>query len=162
MWELQMKTGPQSGGWTWLNFNMSRGSHRIPRTSAPRSRRSRWVRLPTRMRRHQKFRTTSRRCAVIFRQGHGNVSSLNKLMGLWASAHLPESLTREQRQSTIDAAFALQQPDGGWSTTSPSAPSNAWTTRRVIHTQTVTPPRWRHSRSRVQVWPRTIHTSRRD
>jgi squalene-hopene/tetraprenyl-beta-curcumene cyclase len=43
---------------------------------------------------------------------------LNQLMGLWASARIPSLLTPEQRQSTIDAAFALQQPDGGWSTSS--------------------------------------------
>ena len=37
-------------------------------------------------------------------------------MGLWASSRVPDLLTAEQRQATIDAAFALQQPDGGWST----------------------------------------------
>ncbi len=29
---------------------------------------------------------------------------------------MPGLLTAEQRQATIDAAFALQQPDGAWST----------------------------------------------
>jgi hypothetical protein len=46
------------------------------------------------------------------------VSLLNQLMGLWASAKIPSLLTQPQRQSTIDAAFALQQADGGWSTSS--------------------------------------------
>ena len=30
---------------------------------------------------------------------------------------MPDLLTAQQRQSTIDAAFAAQQPDGGWNTT---------------------------------------------
>ena len=38
-------------------------------------------------------------------------------MGLWASSRVPDLLTADQRKTTIDAAFALQQPDGGWSTT---------------------------------------------
>ena len=46
------------------------------------------------------------------------MSLLNQLMGIWASAKIPNLLTQEQRQSTIDAAFALQQSDGGWSTSS--------------------------------------------
>jgi squalene-hopene/tetraprenyl-beta-curcumene cyclase len=37
-------------------------------------------------------------------------------MGLWASSRVPALLTGDQRKATIDAAFALQQPDGGWST----------------------------------------------
>jgi squalene-hopene/tetraprenyl-beta-curcumene cyclase len=38
-------------------------------------------------------------------------------MGMWASGRVPSLLTDQQRQATIDATFALQQPDGGWSTT---------------------------------------------
>src|SRR5215471_13201275 len=53
---------------------------------------------------------------AYFQRQHGTVSLLNQLYGLWASSRVPELLTAEQRKTTIDAAFALQQPDGGWST----------------------------------------------
>ncbi len=53
-----------------------------------------------------------------FAREHGKVALLNQLMGMWASGRIPGLLTDQQRQSTIDATFALQQPDGGWSTTS--------------------------------------------
>jgi squalene-hopene/tetraprenyl-beta-curcumene cyclase len=52
-----------------------------------------------------------------FQRQHANVSLLNQLMGLWASGQVPDLLTAEQRKATIDAALALQQPDGGWNTT---------------------------------------------
>jgi squalene-hopene/tetraprenyl-beta-curcumene cyclase len=51
-----------------------------------------------------------------FQRQHPNVSLLNGLMGLWASSRVPELLTAEQRRATIEAAFSLQQADGGWST----------------------------------------------
>jgi hypothetical protein len=54
-----------------------------------------------------------------FNREHGKVALLNQLMGIWAaSGRMRDLLTDEQRQSTIDAVFALQQPDGGWSTSS--------------------------------------------
>ena len=52
-----------------------------------------------------------------FQKQHGTVSLLNQLMGVWASSRVPDLLTAEQRQATIDAAFAAQQSDGGWNTT---------------------------------------------
>jgi squalene-hopene/tetraprenyl-beta-curcumene cyclase len=39
-------------------------------------------------------------------------------MGLWASGRIPSLLSEVQRQATIAATFALQQADGGWSTSS--------------------------------------------
>jgi hypothetical protein len=53
-----------------------------------------------------------------FERNHSTVSLHNQLMGVWASGRLPALLTPAQRQSTIDAVFARQQADGGWSTSS--------------------------------------------
>src|SRR5262249_35987278 len=53
---------------------------------------------------------------TYFQRQHGTVSLLNQLYGLWASSRVPALLAAEQRKATIVAAFALQQPDGGWST----------------------------------------------
>jgi hypothetical protein len=53
-----------------------------------------------------------------FAREHTAVSLLNQLMGLWASGTMRDLLAPELRQATIDAAFAAQQVDGGWSTSS--------------------------------------------
>jgi squalene-hopene/tetraprenyl-beta-curcumene cyclase len=49
-------------------------------------------------------------------RGADTVSLFNRRMVLWASDGIQSILTKEQRQSIIDAAFAKQQRDGGWST----------------------------------------------
>jgi hypothetical protein len=53
---------------------------------------------------------------AYFQRQHGTVSVMNQLHGLWAASRVPDLITDEQRRATIDRAFALQQPDGGWST----------------------------------------------
>lgn len=116
MWALQMKTGPEAGAWTWLNFNME--PWELPSSpyfgasmaalavgSAPGG----YVDAPDIAERVKALR-------AYFQRQHSTVSLLNQLTGLWAASRVPDLLTVEQRRATIDAAFALQQPDGGWST----------------------------------------------
>ena len=118
MWSLQMKTGPESGAWTWLNFRMEpwespnspyfgASMAALAIGSAPEG----YVASPEIAERVKALR-------AYFQRQHGNVSLLNQLTGLWASSLVPDLLTTEQRQASIDAAFASQQPDGGWSTVS--------------------------------------------
>jgi squalene-hopene/tetraprenyl-beta-curcumene cyclase len=118
MWKLQMKTGPQSGGWTWLNFNYepweSPNSPYFGASLAALAVGS----APDAYAASPEIQDNLKALRGYLTKEHGKVSVLNQLMGLWASAHLPDALTKEQRQATIDATFALQQPDGGWSTTS--------------------------------------------
>ena len=56
-------------------------------------------------------------------KGADTVSLYNRVMGLWATGWLPNALTAAQRQSVIDAVFAKQRDDGGWS----SAMLASWT-----------------------------------
>ena len=116
MWSLQMKTGPEAGAWTWLNFKMDPWESpnspyfgaslaALAIGSAPEG----YAGSAENVDRVKALRE-------YFQRQHGNVSLLNQLMGLWASSRVPDLLTGDQRKATIDAAFALQQPDGGWST----------------------------------------------
>ena len=57
MWSLQMKTGPNSGAWTWLDLTTNRGSRPIPPTSERRWRQLLSVLHQTDMQRHLKFRS---------------------------------------------------------------------------------------------------------
>jgi squalene-hopene/tetraprenyl-beta-curcumene cyclase len=117
MWSLQMKTGPEAGAWTWLNFKMDPWESpnspyfgaslaAIAIGSAPEGYGAS-VEIADRVKALQGY----------FQKQHGNVSLLNQLMGVWASSRVPDLLTAQQRQSTVDAAFTAQQADGGWNTT---------------------------------------------
>ena len=118
MWNLQMKTGPNSGAWTWLNFNyepwespnspyFGASLAALAVGSAPGG----YAAAP-------EIQDNLKALRGYFAREHGKVALLNQLMGLWAGGSIPDLLTDEQRRATIDATFALQQPDGGWSTTS--------------------------------------------
>ena len=116
MWALQMKTGPEAGAWTWLNFKMDpwespnspyfgASMAALAIGSAPEG----YINAPENTERVKALRG-------YFQRQHGTVSLVNQLYGLWASGRVPDLLTAEQRRATMDAVFALQQPDGGWST----------------------------------------------
>jgi squalene-hopene/tetraprenyl-beta-curcumene cyclase len=118
MWSLQMKTGPNNGAWTWLNFNLEPWESpnspyygaslaALAAGSAPGA----YAAAP-------EIQGNLKALRAYFQREHGKVSLLNQLTGLWASGELPDLLTVEQRQGTIAATFALQQSDGGWSTSS--------------------------------------------
>lgn len=118
MWALQMKTGPNNGAWTWLNFNyepwespnspyFGASLAALAAGSAPDA----YAAAPD-------IQDNLKALRGYFNREHDKVSLLNQLMGIWASARIANLLTNEQRKTTIDAAFALQQADGGWSTSS--------------------------------------------
>jgi squalene-hopene/tetraprenyl-beta-curcumene cyclase len=111
-----MKTGAEIGAWTWLNFGMDpwespnspyfgASMTALAIGSAPGG----YVASPEIAERLKALR-------AYFQRQHGTVSVMNQLHGLWAASRVPDLITDEQRRATIDRAFALQQPDGGWST----------------------------------------------
>lgn len=116
MWALQMKTGPEAGAWTWLNFKMEPWeSPNSPYFGASLAA----LAVGSAPEGYVASAETADRLKALrgyFQRQHPNVSLLNQLMGLWASSRVPDLLTPEQRQATIDRTFALQQPDGAWST----------------------------------------------
>lgn len=118
MWSLQMKTGPNNGAWTWLDFNyepwespnspyFGASLAAIAVGSAPEG----YAADPAIQDRMKALRG-------YFERQHERVSLLNQLMGLWASGSVPDLLSTGQRTATIDATVALQHADGGWSTSS--------------------------------------------
>jgi squalene-hopene/tetraprenyl-beta-curcumene cyclase len=118
MWSLQMKTGPNNGAWTWLNFDyepweapnspyFGASLAALAIGSAPDG----YAASP-------EVRNRVKALRGYFAREHTAVSLLNQLMGLWASGTMRDLLAPELRQATIDAAFAAQQVDGGWSTSS--------------------------------------------
>ncbi len=116
MWSLQMKTGPESGAWTWLNFKMdpweSPNSPYFGASMAALAIGS----VPGGYSGSPEIADRVKALAAYFQKQHGNVSLLNQLYALWTTSRIPSLLTNDQRKATVDAAFAHQQPDGGWST----------------------------------------------
>jgi len=116
MWALQMKVGPNAGAWTWLNFNYepweSPNSPYLGASLAALAVGS----APEHYADAPEIQDKLAALRGYFQKQFPNESLLNRLMGLWATGSVRGLLTDEQRTAAIDAAFAAQQPDGGWAT----------------------------------------------
>jgi squalene-hopene/tetraprenyl-beta-curcumene cyclase len=116
MWPLQMKTGPQNGAWTWLNFGyepwespnsayFGASMAALAVGTAPEA----YASTPD-------IQENLKNLRAYFQREFDKQSVLNKLMGLWASSRMPGLITPEQRTSIVTETFAMQMADGGWST----------------------------------------------
>jgi squalene-hopene/tetraprenyl-beta-curcumene cyclase len=116
MWPLQMKTGPQNGAWTWLNFGYepweSPNSAYFGASMAALAIGT----APEAYASTADIQDNLKNLRAYFQREFDKQSALNKLMGLWASGKLPDLLTPEQRASIVKDTFAMQMGDGGWST----------------------------------------------
>ena len=118
MWSLQMKTGPNNGAWTWLNFNYEPWeSPNSPYFGASLAALAIGA-APDGYARSADIQDRLKALRGYFERQHATVSLHNQLMGIWASARVPDLLSPAQRQATIAAVYALQQDDGGWSASS--------------------------------------------
>jgi squalene-hopene/tetraprenyl-beta-curcumene cyclase len=116
MWALQMKTGPQNGAWTWLNFGyepwespnsayFGAAMAALAVGTAPEGYAS-----------GSEIQENLKNLRAYFQREFDKQSGLNKLMALWASGTMPGLITSEQRVALVDQTFAMQMADGGWST----------------------------------------------
>ena len=118
LWPLQMKTGEQSGAWTWLQFHNepwegdSSPFHgatlaAIAIHSAPGG----YAALPENQDRVKALHD-------YLQKGNEKQVLLSRAMLLWASTLSPAILSREQQQAIVEPLLRAQQEDGGWSTAS--------------------------------------------
>ena len=118
MWALQMKTGEQTGAWTWLQFHNepwegdSSPFHgatlaAIAIHSAPGG----YAALPENAERVKALHD-------YLQKGNDKQALLSRAMLLWASTLAPAMLTRDQQQGIADVLIGAQHDDGGWSTAS--------------------------------------------
>lgn len=118
MWPLQMKTGEQTGAWTWLQFHNepwegdSSPFHgatlaAIAIHSAPGG----YAALPENQERVKALHD-------YLRRNNEKQPLLSRAMLLWASIGAPALLAGAERQAIVDALLRAQQEDGGWSTAS--------------------------------------------
>ena len=116
MWPLQMKTGPQNGAWTWLNFGYepweSPNSAYFGASMAALAIGT----APEAYASTADIQDNLKNLRAYFQREFDKQSALQQLMGLWATGRLPGLITPEQQASIIKETFALQMSDGGWST----------------------------------------------
>jgi len=118
MWALQMKTGEQTGAWTWLQFHNepwegdSSAFHgaalaAIGIHSAPGA----YAAAPENVDRVKALH-------AYLQKADEKQPLLSRAMLLWASSLAPALLPHDRQQAIVDALLAAQQDDGGWSTAS--------------------------------------------
>jgi squalene-hopene/tetraprenyl-beta-curcumene cyclase len=118
MWALQMKTGDLNGAWTWLNFRYEPWeSEQAPYFGASIAA----IAVGTAPGGYASAKENS--ASVEALRGYltkqvDQQHTFNRLMGLWASAKLPGTLTAAQQHAIADEGFTKQQSDGGWSMSS--------------------------------------------
>ena len=116
MWSLQMRTGPENGGWTWLNFGYE--PWESPRSAYFGAAMAALAvgRAPDGYASSAAIQDNVKNLRAYFTREFGKQSELNRLMALWASGSLSGLITPEQTSALIDQTFAMQTADGGWST----------------------------------------------
>src|SRR5262249_3726593 len=118
MWALQMKTGPNSGAWTWLNFGYEPWeSPNSPYLGASLAALAVGT-APEGYASTPEIQENVKALRGYFQREFDKQALINRLMGLWASARVADLLTADQRKAAIDAAMEKQQADGGWNTAS--------------------------------------------
>lgn len=118
MWALQMKTGPQNGAWTWLNFGYEPfESPNSPYFGAALAALAVGA-APDGYAASPDVQEKLGELRRYFQRELDSKSTLNQLMALWASGAVPDLLTPQQRSAVVERTFGLQQPDGGWRTAS--------------------------------------------
>lgn len=114
-WALQEKTGDNTGGWKWQNFQLApwesgesgyQGAALLMLTiqNAPEG----YADEPA-------VRENLQRLQGYLRRHYATQPLVNQLYVLWLSSKAPGVLTEDERKTLIDAVKNLQQPDGGWS-----------------------------------------------
>lgn len=118
MWALQMRTGPNSGAWTWLNFQYEPWeSPNSPYLGASLAALAIGT-APGGYAESADIQENLKLLRGYFQRQFEHESTLNRLMALWASSKVTGLMTPEQREEVVGAAFAKQQDDGGWNTAS--------------------------------------------
>ena len=118
MWALQMKTGEQTGAWTWLQF------HNEPwegDSSAFHGAALAAIAIHSAPGNYDATPEIQDRIAALhdyLRKHNDQQPLLSRAMLLWASSLSSAMLTRGERQAIVDQLVAAQQADGGWSTAS--------------------------------------------
>ena len=114
MWSLQVKAGQAKGSWHWNSLDLDRWEE--PQSAFyGASLAALAVGVAPGDYRNDPRSRMNREMLLTYLQNHQRAQPLhNRLVLVWAAAHLPGALQEAERQSIIDAVLRSQNTDGGW------------------------------------------------
>ncbi len=131
-WALQSQSGPVAGAWVWQNFHYTPWESPESEYQGAALMAEAVGSAPDGYCRDPAIASNLAALRTYLRSHYDRQPLLNKIVALWASAHLPGLLMRVQREQLIGEIVRLQREDGGWSLT------NLGTWKRVDDTALVT------------------------
>ena len=114
-WALQIKSGDRAGAWDWQIFHLSpwEASESQYQGATFMALAVGWA--PAHYRRDPEIQANWQLLRSYLKRECGAQPLLNRIVLLWASARVPELLSKQERQELIGAILKEQQTDGGWS-----------------------------------------------
>ncbi len=114
-WALQSQTGAVAGAWVWQNFHYAPWESPESEYHGAALMAEAVGNAPGGYSHDPAIASNLAALRTYLRSHYDRQPLLNKIVALWASAHLSELLTREQRVQLISEIDRLQREDGGWS-----------------------------------------------
>ena len=114
-WELQIKSGDHTGAWLWQIFHLSPWEAAESQYQGATFMALAVAWAPESYRREPAIQGNLRLLRSYLKGEYDAQPLLNRIVLLWASAHLPGLLSNHEKRDLVDAVLKLQQPDGGWS-----------------------------------------------
>lgn len=118
LWALQMRTGELTGAWAWLKFGLEPWEGAASAYFGAALAAVAVGTAPNGYASSPDIQDNVKLLRAYLVKQLDRQPTFNRLMLLWASAHLSDLLTPEQRDALVAEAFAKQQDDGGWSMSS--------------------------------------------
>ena len=116
-WELQLKSGDNAGAWNWLNFHLSPWESNESQYFGAALAAVAAGAAPDNYQTKPAIQGNLNLLRAYLKREYEAQPLANKVVVLWASAHLPDILSPGQRTALINALFMKQQDDGGWTLT---------------------------------------------
>jgi squalene-hopene/tetraprenyl-beta-curcumene cyclase len=114
-WDLQIKSGDHTGSWVWQIFHLSPWEAAESQYQGATFMALAVGLTPDHYRREPAIQTNLRLLRSYLKREYASQPLLNRIVVLWASAHLPGLLSSHEKRELVDAILKRQQTDGGWS-----------------------------------------------
>jgi squalene-hopene/tetraprenyl-beta-curcumene cyclase len=118
MWAQQLQTGDDKGSWFWIQFNNEPWEAFDSQYYGAALAGIAVGTAPQNYRATPEIQTNLTILLEYLAAQASKQSPLNRMILLWVSAKLPETLKPGEKQSIINEILSKQQEDGGWSLTS--------------------------------------------
>lgn len=116
-WALQSHSGPDAGAWVWQNFAYTPWESKESQYHWAALMAMAVGRAPGNYRGDPRIASNLDQLRGYLRSHFDAQPLVNKIVTLWATASMPDLLTRAQEMALVAEINRLQRADGGWSLT---------------------------------------------